>query len=825
MKSFFCFLAISCCYISHSQNPIYSDEFNTSIFSVGNAPTGYTFENTEENWHITGTGVAEAWTAFTYGFHTENGSATQINAAANPKLYIRVKGTNSPELRIDFQDVSGYVTNQNPTSVNLESNYKTYEFDFTNKLADGGYGGSCTDAPCTVDASKISSLVFFVNPGSGGFSGTIDIDWISIGEPLEADESSSEFDIRYNQVAYLTGREKLINIFSSSYMIASPFHVINSNGETVLEGNSTNARYWAENKEYVAIIDVTTINDPGEYTLIREDKEVVFNVANNYGQLTEASLKYYYYNRASTAISEEYGGKFKRASGHPDDQVLIHSSAASANRPTGTVISAPKGWYDAGDYNKYIVNSGISTYTLLAAYEHYPQYYQTHSLNIPEKGGDLPDILDEVLWNLDWMLAMQDPNDGGVYHKLTGLNFSGEVMPKDYNLQRYVVQKTTAAALNFAAVTAVASRVFRDFETEKPGFSTALLDASEKAYAWAKQNPTVYYQQPNDVQTGGYGDTNVADEFRWAAAELFITIKHGYYNRDNPYYDDFAISYIQNSIPGWSNVDFLALISLYANKFHVETDLNVNTVKSKILEAAYTIKERVETSPMKITMSSSDYFWGSNGQTGNQLMLLIIAYEISREQDFLDAAFTGVDYLLGRNGTGYSYVTGFGNKPPMHPHHRISQADGITDPIPGMVVGGPNSGQQDNCTYTSDNPASSYLDAMCSYASNEVTINWNAPFAYVINALAYYQENGTGLSIQEEKQNNSKLQLYPNPVDDSLFIFPNRYSEESYVIYDLSGKKVQEGIVESGKLPVKQLVSGIYFFKLTNHNSIKFIKN
>ena len=170
----------------------------------------------------------------------------------------------------------------------------------------------------------------------------------------------------------------------------------------------------------------------------------------------------------------------------------MHESAASVKRPEGTVISAPKGWYDAGDYNKYIVNSGISSYTLLAAYEHYPEIFDTLEINIPESGNGIPDILNEVKYNIDWMLEMQDPDDGGVYHKLTNASFDGVIMPDEAVQPRYVVQKTTAAALNFAAVTAQASRIYKKF---LPDFSEKCLKAAKSAYNWAIRNTQILYNQ------------------------------------------------------------------------------------------------------------------------------------------------------------------------------------------------------------------------------------------------------------------------------------------------------------------------------------------
>ena len=93
-----------------------------------------------------------------------------------------------------------------------------------------------------------------------------------------------------------------------------------------------------------------------------------------------------------------------------------------------------------------------------------------------------------------------------------------------------------------------------------------------------------------------------------------------------------------------------------------------------------------------------------------------------------------------------SMVTGIGTRSPMHPHHRPSLADGIVAPVPGFIVGGPNPGQQDasGCPvpYASKLPALSYLDHDCSFASNEVAINWNAPLVYVSAALQVLGRGG-----------------------------------------------------------------------------------
>jgi len=137
----------------------------------------------------------------------------------------------------------------------------------------------------------------------------------------------------------------------------------------------------------------------------------------------------------------------------------------------------------------------------------------------------------------------------------------------------------------------------------------------------------------------------------------------------------------------------------------------------------------------------ADFIWGSNSVVANQGMALVQAYQLTRNKKYLKYALANLDYILGRNGTGYSFVTGYGNKTPMHPHHRPSVADGIVDPVPGLLVGGANPGMQDHIALPSTVPDMAYIDDDRAYAVNEIAINWNAPFAYLTNAIEALQNN------------------------------------------------------------------------------------
>ncbi|MEA9650560.1 glycoside hydrolase family 9 protein [Xanthomonas campestris pv. raphani] len=544
--------------------------------------------------------------------------------------------------------------------------------------------------------------------------------------------------IHVNQLGYLPGSAKLAVVGLPASAAAGPdrFTVEDAKGARVLEGSLSPAATWAPAGQQARVADFSALRTPGTYRLKiagMPASDAFLIAARAYQPVVDASLKAFYYNRASTELPAQFAGRYARAAGHPDTDVRIHPLAASASRPANSVISAPKGWYDAGDYNKYIVNSGISTYTLLAAYEHYPALFKAQALTIPNDAPGVPGILQEVWWNLEWMLAMQDPADGGVYHKLTDKQFDGLVMPDQAKQQRYVVMKATAATLDFAAVMAAASRVYAPFDKQYPGASARMLKAARSAWAWAQQHPNVIYRQPDDVRTGGYDDATVDDEFAWAAAELYVS------TREDAFYDAMLARNVHASVPGWSNVGGLAWMSLAAHRDQLTPHADRARIEGEISGLAQRLGDQWQASPWRLAMADNDFVWGSNAVVLNQAMMLLQGYRVTQQRRYLDAAQSQLDYILGRNPLGLSFVTGVGQRTPMHIHHRPSEADGIDAPVPGWLAGGPQPGQQDakDCkvAYPSKLAALSYLDNTCSYATNEVAINWNAPLVYVSAAI------------------------------------------------------------------------------------------
>ena len=508
-----------------------------------------------------------------------------------------------------------------------------------------------------------------------------------------------------NQLGFAPEAEKTVVYPGSD---ANGLEVRDLNGKMVLKLKAPMVYDWDYSGEEVQTFDISALKKPGTYRLFRGGEYVGTPIVvgkNVYNDLVKASLKWFYYQRASMPLEPQYAGKWARALGHKDDKVIVYGSdKVTGGKGAGKTIKSDRGWYDAGDYGKYIVNSGITVFTLLEAYENFPKYLDSLSWNIPREFS----------------------------------KFGGSVLPEKDDAPRYAILKNVTATLDFAAVMAQASVVYKNVDK---AYADKMLKAAEDAYAWAKMHPQQFYKQPADVQTGNYmhDGEDGKDEFRWAAAELFRATKKPYYQEDlkkNLFTPDGA---------WWGNVNMLAAFRVALDSADFDKDV-VAAAKKTVLTEANNLRTVGDTSAYRLPAFPWSWNWGSNSAMANNGMVLVHAYLLTKDKSYLDGAQQCLDYLLGKNPQDMTYVTGFGYRSPRNPHHRPSESDMVDDPVPGMLVGGPHLGKQDiNLDGTenwkcpnyaaADKPALAYIDNRCSYATNEVAINWNAPLAYLAAAL------------------------------------------------------------------------------------------
>ena len=114
---------------------------------------------------------------------------------------------------------------------------------------------------------------------------------------------------------------------------------------------------------------------------------------------------------------------------------------------------------------------------------------------------------------------------------------------------------------------------------------------------------------------------------------------------------------------------------------------------------------------------------------------MILNALITGRQDLRDAALDQWHYAFGMNALDTCFITGIGEKPILHPHHRPSGADGIDAPVPGLISGGPNKAFPYPATREmlgdAVPPAKYFRDETPSADTNEIAIYWNSPAVFV----------------------------------------------------------------------------------------------
>lgn len=562
--------------------------------------------------------------------------------------------------------------------------------------------------------------------GSAALAGVAAMALGDDGSSLEAEDLGAF--ARMNQVGYLPVSDKVATVQwpEGAGRSGKKFDVSEIGGGKVLEGVLSAPRADALSGDRVQLADFSALRVPGKYLLkVERGGQGEFAVgADVYRHALWMTMRGYYGQRCGCHV--DLGGGYEHPPCHLNDAL-----DASSGR-TGKFANHG-GWHDAGDYGRYVVNSGITTGTLLWAWELYEASLHPLGLQIPESGGPVPDFLAEVRWNLNWLFSMQD-TDGGVWDKQTSRKFCGFVMPQDDPLEIYVIgsgqppYKVATATADFAAVMAIAARVYREYDAK---FAERCLIAAERAWTWAMAHPdALYVENPKGISTGTYGDRQDGDELLWASAELWRTTGEARYEGAllKPMREAVKIG-----VPGWGNVASMAWWT-YALAQRGGKPKVVEQIKRSTLEKADALVAQSRENGYGHTLAAADYVWGSNGVAGNQGLLLMIADRFDPQGQYRKAALGNLDYLLGRNCFGVSWVTQVGTNPFQHPHHRPSVADGIAAPWPGLLSGGPNRHPGDPTAkqVPEQAPMRMWVDKWPAFSMNEIAINWNAPLVFVL---------------------------------------------------------------------------------------------
>jgi len=506
--------------------------------------------------------------------------------------------------------------------------------------------------------------------------------------------------------------------------------IVSSDNEFSYEPVISDPFFDAASGDTVRMVDFSDIKKTGVYFLFADGLMKKFQITNRpYRGLTGALVKGLYFQRCGCALEEKHAGPFSHKPCHTGKAVFENNDKAA--------LDVSGGWHDAGDYGRYVVPGAVAAGHMLYAYELFPDVFQDE-LNIPESGNGMPDILNECRYELEWMMKMQR-EDGGLYHKTATRCFAPFIMPEDDREELLLFRVTHTATAAFAASLAQAYRVYLKHDKV---FADKTLAASVRAWNWLERNPEFEpFVNPPNVSSGGYGDDCLDDELFWAACELYSAVKEERYLKSMlSLADKTDVSKL-----GWRDVGgFGALCCLFALKDFPDADF-LNKLRKRFLDAADSFLEKYRKSGYGTALGADEYIWGSILPVMSRAVILICAKLLTGEDSYKDAAQAQLDYLLGMNAAGYSFVTGFGGNAYRFPHHRPSYADNIDDPVPGLVSGGPNKKFPDQVCKKlippETPPAKFFIDNTWTASANEIAVYWNSPAVFVSAYFDYLAIN------------------------------------------------------------------------------------
>lgn len=539
--------------------------------------------------------------------------------------------------------------------------------------------------------------------------------------------------VRVDTIGYATAAEKQATVEATEATLPQ-FRVLRTRDrQSVFEGELRAISAPDETESVLYIADFSALMEPGMYCVDVPDVGTSPPFAihpNPYDAAFRLAVQALRLWRCGTAVSVRHGGDvFEHDACHLDDGYELEGGPQAMHDGTG-------GWHDAGDYNKYVVNAGVSIGCLLRAWEDFHPAIEACLDNDGDTPESLPTFLDEIRWEIDWLLKMQR-DDGSVCHKLSTLRFGEFMMPEEEIERRYFSDWGTAATASFVAMTAASARAFAPYD---PRYAETLRKAARRGHAFLVAHPEQRRPDLSPFRTGRYQSSD-RDDRLWALAEIWETegdadalrrleheietllvtrdslgvrrLESGGRRRRRGLRGGFDTNW------DWGNVKNLALLTYISSSRPERKKTLVASLTEDLLRAANQIVQAATTHPYGRPLGER-YYWGSNGGVARQTLVLEAAYRTRPDVRYRAAQAGALHYLFGRNPFGRSYVTGIGHNPPLHPHDRRSGGDEVEAPWPGYLVGGPERGPLD------------WRDEQDDYRTNEIAVNWNAALIYAL---------------------------------------------------------------------------------------------
>ena len=520
---------------------------------------------------------------------------------------------------------------------------------------------------------------------------------------------------RINQEGYAEG----LPVYAA-VLAKEPVTLIDEDGKMVPVEKNIALKPDEASGDEVALVNLGELK-AGHYTLESTEGKRTLTVSEKpWKAVTNALIKGLYYQRCGCELKPEQAGIYS----HP----ACHTAPAADWEDRSVLRRVTGGWHDAGDYGKYVGPGAVTVGHMLYTWKLFPEGC-SDDLNIPETGNGVPDILNEARYELEWMLQMQR-SDGAFHHKLTKARFAPFIMPQDDKEPEYLMPISHCATAAACACMALAYRVYKSFDE---AFANRMLLSARRAWEWLMKHTDDYmpFRNPEGVFTGWYGERTDKDDRFWAACEMLAATGETEYRAEA---ERLYAEGQQLTAFGWADVSGMGALCCLFELGEKAGEILYDRLKADFLRQSEAALKLSQESGYGTALAADQYVWGSILPILSNALAMIMNVLLTGRQEIRDAALKQWDYALGMNALDICFVTGFGERRVMHPHHRPSDADGIEDPVPGLISGGPNNLMTFPMTKEkmgNTPPAKYFVEETFSADTNEIAIYWNSPAIFV----------------------------------------------------------------------------------------------
>lgn len=431
-------------------------------------------------------------------------------------------------------------------------------------------------------------------------------------------------NILVNQLGYITESTK-IAVFCGSEL-PEMFRVLDAKtGEAVYTGQIENQRYCADIGEKIGYGDFSQLIAMGDYYIETSllGRSYPFSIGDQlYDDVFQEAFRQYYYNRCGMTLTEEYAGN--RAHN------ACHTSRAMLREDFSVTLDVSGGWHQDENGSKDVEKAAENMGVMLLAYELFPSSF-SDDMGIPESGNGIPDLLDEIRYETDWLLKMQNQETGAVYE---GVTVSASTQGK--NVAVYVEEATINATKAYAMCLAKFSYLYQSYDIQ---YATNCLKAADRAWKYAVLNEE---------------DPTQEDAWKFAAAaELYRASGLVECRR----YVEQVLAAGTDSYE-MNEIFFLGYVTYLSTKQKVNRDY-CSDIMAEFMQEAEDLAAQVKNQPFFVSLSGQQ---NDNEELLSDMMVLTMVNYVITNHEYETIIENHLHYFMGRNKLSVSYLDGIGSR-------------------------------------------------------------------------------------------------------------------------------------------------------------------